>query len=149
MSFVVREIWLPDPEFLRLPDISSDSQGQMQGYDSIPSLPYAISDYDIDQVKSECLSYINTISKCPLHLLERLDENTPVIVWRSLEAVWCFLRMNRVARQAETQLSMFIKIMKLTSKIERFIAQCHQAILDTVCDGTRYQSYRRICGHSS
>jgi hypothetical protein len=105
MSYVVREIWLPYPDFLLLPDLSSDSHDGMQGFAPIPSLPYTISDYNIDEVKSECQRYINTISKCPLHLIEKLDGDTSVIVWRSLEAVWRFLGMSLAARQANALLS--------------------------------------------
>jgi hypothetical protein len=143
MSFAVREIWLPDPDLLRIPDLSSDTHDRMQGYASIPSLPYALSNYNIHEVKAECLRYINTISKCPIHLLEQLEGNTSIIVWRSLEAVWHFLRTSLTARQADTLLPMFIKVTKLTSKIERFVAQRNQAILGTFCYGKRYQPHRR------
>jgi hypothetical protein len=148
MSFVVREIWLPDPDLLRIPDLSSDTHDRIQGYASIPSLPYALSDYNIHEVKAECLRYINTISKCPIHLLEQLEGNTSIIAWRSLEAVWRFLRTSLKARQADTLLSMFIKVMKLTIKIERVVAQRNQAILGTVCHGKRHQPHRRNCDHS-
>jgi hypothetical protein len=99
MSLKVREISLANPDFLLLPDLSSDANDDMQGVASVPSLPYALSDFDINQVKSECLKYINAISKCPPHLLEILDGNTSKIVWRSLDAVWRFLGTNLAARQ--------------------------------------------------
>lgn len=148
MSFVVREIGPANPGFLLLPDLSSDSHDKMQSFASVPSLPYALSDYNIDKVKSECLKYINTISKCPLHVLEILDGNTSKIVWRSLEAVWQFLRSNLAARQAGTDFPHSPRIKKLISKIEPSLTQRYQAILDTICHGTRYQSQRGICDHS-
>lgn len=107
MSFNVREISPAKPEFLLIPDLSSDSHDKMQGFASVPSLPYALSDFDIAQVKSECLKYISTISKCPLHALEDLDGDTSKIVRRSLAAVWRFLGANLAARQASTLLPTF------------------------------------------
>jgi hypothetical protein len=101
MSFVTREIWQPNPEFLQLPDLASETHDRMQEYASVPSLPYALSDYNILEVKSECLRYINTISKLPIYLLQDLEENPSAIVRQSLEAVWRFLRRNMAARQAD------------------------------------------------
>lgn len=110
MSFFTREIWQPNPEFLQLPDLSSDTHDRLQAFASVSSLPYALSDYDIARVRSECLRYINTISKCPIHLLEKLDGDASAVLWRSLEAVWNFLSMNLAARQAYTPLEMRTKI---------------------------------------
>jgi hypothetical protein len=112
MSFSVREISPVNPKFLLIPDLSSDSHDNMQSFASVPSLPYALSDFDINQVKSECLKYISNISKCPLHVLEILDGDTSKIVWRSLAAVWRFLGANLAARQAGTLLSTFTKTRK-------------------------------------
>ena len=148
MSFKVREISLANPDFLLIPDLSTDSHDRMQDFASVPSLPYALSDYNIDEVKSECLKYIKSISKCPLHILEDLDENTSAIVWRSLEAVLRFLRANLEARQVGTYISPFMKKQKLISIIEWSLTQSYKAILDAICHGERSQSQRRICAHS-
>ena len=125
MSFFVREIWLLDPAFLRLPDLSSDSHDRMQEYASIPSLPYALSDYVIDAVKSECRRYIDTICKFPLHLLEKVEGNTPVVVWKSLEAIWRFLSISLAARQAYPLFPILSKVIKLIKTIEPLVAQRH------------------------
>lgn len=102
MSFHVREIWRPDSDFLLLPDLASDSHDRMQRFAFVSSLPYALSDDNIGEVKTECRRYIKGISKSPSQALDTIQGNTSAIVWRSLQAIMQFLRMNLTARQANT-----------------------------------------------
>jgi hypothetical protein len=118
ISLEVRQIRPVNQDFLLLPYMTSDSNDKMQSFASLRGLEYAIYDYGIDQVKSLCLEYINTVSKFPVKRLENATVNTSNIIWRSLEAIRGFLKENRVVRKASTSPSPWEKSKHLIGIVE-------------------------------
>jgi hypothetical protein len=100
IPLVVREICPANQDFLLLPDLMSEIKDQEQGFASTLTLQYAWFDSGIEQLKPKCLEYIKNISRCPFHILLNMTGNTSKVIWRSLEAVWNYLRASPIARQA-------------------------------------------------
>jgi hypothetical protein len=88
-------------DLLQIADLNS-SNDQDKSFASIPTLQYALHEHEIHHIKSKCLEYINTISNCPLDDSETVIGDTPKIIWRSLEAIRCFIRANSIARRASS-----------------------------------------------
>lgn len=100
----VREICVPNPDFLLLPNlISSNNQDENLAY--VPTLQYALHECEVGQVKPKCLEYINAISNCPLEDPEEIIGSTPGITWKALEHIQRFLRKNPAARRASSLLT--------------------------------------------
>jgi hypothetical protein len=101
MLLAVWEIHVANQDLLVLADLNS-SKDQDQSLASIPTLQYALHKREAHQIKPKCLEYINAISSCPLDDSETIIGDTPKIIWRSLEAIGCFIRANAIARHASS-----------------------------------------------
>jgi hypothetical protein len=91
IPLVVREICLVNQDLLLLPDVTSDSNDQEQSFASLPSLPYAISDFSVEKIRPKCLDFITSLSNCQVEDLEEEHEDTAKIIWPLLKAIWRFL----------------------------------------------------------
>jgi hypothetical protein len=101
MSLTVQEIHVANQDLLLLADLNS-SIDQEKSFVSTPTLQYALHECEVDQVKQKCLQYIISISNNPLDDSEAVIGDTPKIIWRSLEAIRCFIRANPVPRRASS-----------------------------------------------
>jgi hypothetical protein len=100
MSVKVREIRVPNRDFLQLRDATSGLKDSTQSIASVASLHYALFDGDIAQAMPTCRDYISSISEFPLEGIQKLKGTTSKIVWRLLESILRFLRTNIIASQA-------------------------------------------------
>jgi hypothetical protein len=98
MILKVHEIRASNQNSLSLPDLTS-SNDQDQKFASTPTLQYALHESEVYQVKQTCLEYINAVSNCPLDP-ETIIEDTPKIIWKSLQYIRRYLRKNSAAREA-------------------------------------------------
>lgn len=94
----VREIHVPNQDVFLLPDLNS-SNDEDQQYASIPTLPYALHECEVDQVMPKCLEYISAFSSRSLEDAENMIGDTPKIIWKSLEYIRRYLRANLTARR--------------------------------------------------
>jgi hypothetical protein len=98
MLLKVREVHTPNQDVLLLPDLIS-SNDQDRNYASMPTLQYALHEFEIDQVKLKCLEYILILSNCSLEHAETVIGDTPKIILKSLEYIRCFVVANLAARR--------------------------------------------------
>lgn len=101
MSLVAHEIYSVDQNCLLVSDLAVQPKDQTQSFATRETLPYGYNN-DIELLKSRCLEYINTVSKCPLNTAETIIGDTSGIIWEVLRATCRFEQVNPVAKKAST-----------------------------------------------
>jgi hypothetical protein len=108
MSLPVHEIYLTDQDYLRVPDLSSEPEENMQNFATRPSLQYGIYKRPVDYLKQTCLKYINSVSRFSMDTADDIRGDTSPIVWEVLRAIRRFAQANPGVKTVCTNPCLFL-----------------------------------------
>lgn len=89
ISLLICEFIPPDQEFLLVPDLDPESNGQKL------TLAYGLHNYSVDQLKQKLLEHIEAVSNW-----ENMTGNRETLTWKVLRAMFFFQEGDPVAKRA-------------------------------------------------
>jgi hypothetical protein len=96
----VYELHSTNPDSFLAFDFTSQSDNPMEGFNSIPSLPYGLDELGTSLLNHKCLQYIDTISEISFDAGVTIIGDTSEIVWKTLGAIQRYQQANRAMQQA-------------------------------------------------
>jgi len=100
MTLRVHELLSTNQDSFLAFDFTSQSDNPMEGFSSIPTLPYGLDKLGTSLLNHKCLQYINTISKFSFDAGVTIVGDTSEIVWKTLGAIQRYQQANPGMQQA-------------------------------------------------